>query len=45
MRRRLRKKKDQQRMLDSIDWWFGNVVNEYIDSMKAYKARWSRKKV
>ena len=47
MRRRLRKKKDQQRFLDSIDWWFGDatdVINDYIDKMKAFRIKWRRNK-
>lgn len=45
MRRRLRKKKDLQRIFESINWCFGeaaDVIHEYVDKMDSFKIRWRR---
>ena len=46
MRKRLRKKLDKQRIMDSIDWCFGDatdVINEYMNKMSEFRERWSKR--
>lgn len=46
MRKRLRKKKDKQAVLDSIDWWaaeYLDAVNECMDKMRQFRERWTKR--
>ena len=41
MRKRLRKKRDKQALLNSINWWRDDCVDKWIDGIKAIKAMYS----
>ena len=46
MRKRLRKKKDKQEVLASIDWWNTDntdTINEYIDKTRGFGERWTKR--